>query len=125
MSQMAAVAGYPDPNVPMGMVEGLPVGISFYTFQELSYTLEVYKGTLKARSDFLDFATFVCFFPQLVAGPIERASFLLGQFQKPRHVSQDGKHARAQCVSRRSENSIVITKPQWHYFDNDWWQVDD
>mgnify|MGYP003330661054 CR=1 FL=1 len=62
----------------------LPVGISFYTFQELSYTLEVYKGRLEARRDFLDFATFVCFFPQLVAGPIERAAHLLPQVEQPR-----------------------------------------
>jgi alginate O-acetyltransferase complex protein AlgI len=65
----------------------LPVGISFYTFQELSYTLEVYRGTLKARRDFLDFATFVCFFPQLVAGPIERARHLLPQVEQPRTFS--------------------------------------
>ena len=65
----------------------LPVGISFYTFQELSYTLEVYKGKLEARRDFLDFATFVCFFPQLVAGPIERAAHLLPQVEQPRTFS--------------------------------------
>ncbi len=65
----------------------LPVGISFYTFQELSYTLEVYKGRLDARRDFLNFATFVCFFPQLVAGPIERAAHLLPQVEQPRTFS--------------------------------------
>lgn len=65
----------------------LPVGISFYTFQELSYTLEVYKGRLEARRNFLDFATFVCFFPQLVAGPIERAAHLLPQVEQPRTFS--------------------------------------
>ncbi len=65
----------------------LPVGISFYTFQELSYTIEVYRGTLTARRHFLDFATFVCFFPQLVAGPIERASRLLPQVEGERRFS--------------------------------------
>jgi D-alanyl-lipoteichoic acid acyltransferase DltB (MBOAT superfamily) len=65
----------------------LPVGISFYTFQELSYTLAVYKGKIEARRDFLDFATFVCFFPQLVAGPIERAAHLLPQIEQPRSFS--------------------------------------
>ena len=70
----------------------LPVGISFYTFQELSYTLEVYKGRLAPRKDFLDFATFVCFFPQLVAGPIERAAHLLPQVEQPRTFSWP--HAR-------------------------------
>jgi hypothetical protein len=62
----------------------LPVGISFYTFQELSYTISVYRGTLRARRNFLDFAVFVCFFPQLVAGPIERAAHLLPQVERPR-----------------------------------------
>lgn len=57
----------------------LPVGISFYTFQTLSYTLDVYRGTLKPTKSFLDFALYVSFFPQLVAGPIERASTLLPQ----------------------------------------------
>lgn len=65
----------------------LPVGISFYTFQELSYTLGVYNGRLEARRNFLDFATFVCFFPQLVAGPIERAAHLLPQVEQPRTFS--------------------------------------
>ncbi|MEM7659518.1 MAG: MBOAT family protein [Bacteroidota bacterium] len=57
----------------------LPVGISFYTFQTLSYTLDVYRGKLDACKDPLRFFTFVAFFPQLVAGPIERASSLLPQ----------------------------------------------
>ena len=57
----------------------LPVGISFYTFQTLSYTIDVYRGRLEPIRDFLDFALFVSFFPQLVAGPIERASNLLPQ----------------------------------------------
>lgn len=58
----------------------LPVGISFYTFQTLSYTIDVYKGKFEATSDFIAFAAFVGFFPQLVAGPIERATNLLPQF---------------------------------------------
>ncbi|MBM4023809.1 MAG: hypothetical protein FJ280_00155 [Planctomycetes bacterium] len=40
-------------------------------------------------------------------------------------LSADGRHARAQCVRRESETTLVITTPQWHHFDNDWWQVDD
>jgi len=62
----------------------LPVGISFYTFQTLSYTIDVYRNKLKATTDFVAFASFVSFFPQLVAGPIERASNLLPQFYKKR-----------------------------------------
>lgn len=63
----------------------LPVGISFYTFQTLSYTIDVYKGRISASEDIISFATFVSFFPQLVAGPIERASHLLPQFKKTRN----------------------------------------
>ncbi len=62
----------------------LPVGISFYTFQALSYSIDVYCGKLKATHDIVQFFAFVSFFPQLVAGPIERATNLLPQFEKPR-----------------------------------------
>ena len=62
----------------------LPVGISFYTFQTLSYTIDVYKRKLEPTLDFIAFAAFVSFFPQLVAGPIERATNLLPQFYKKR-----------------------------------------
>jgi D-alanyl-lipoteichoic acid acyltransferase DltB (MBOAT superfamily) len=62
----------------------LPVGISFYTFQTLSYTIDVYKNKIKPTNDFLAFGSFVSFFPQLVAGPIERASNMLPQFTGPR-----------------------------------------
>jgi alginate O-acetyltransferase complex protein AlgI len=58
----------------------LPVGISFYTFQTLSYSIDVYKRKLEPTKDFIAFAAFVSFFPQLVAGPIERAKNLLPQF---------------------------------------------
>ncbi len=72
----------------------LPVGISFYTFQTLSYTIDVYKKTIKPTKDFISFAAFVSFFPQLVAGPIERAKNLLPQFLKKRsfnyHQSTEG-----------------------------------
>jgi len=82
---LLAVLGFDIPRPALSVV--LPVGISFYTFQELSYTIEVYRGTLAARRSFLDFATFVCFFPQLVAGPIERASRLLPQVEAERRFS--------------------------------------
>ncbi|QDP85535.1 MBOAT family protein [Chryseobacterium sp. SNU WT5] len=65
----------------------LPVGISFYTFQTLSYTIDVYKNKLEPTKDFVAFAAFVSFFPQLVAGPIERATHLLPQFYKKRHFN--------------------------------------
>ncbi len=63
----------------------LPVGISFYTFQTLSYTIDIYRGKLQPIHDFIDFALFVSFFPQLVAGPIERAANLLPQLVKVPH----------------------------------------
>jgi len=63
----------------------LPVGISFYTFQTLSYTIDVYKQKLNPTKDFIAFSAFVSFFPQLVAGPIERASNLLPQFYRKRN----------------------------------------
>ena len=62
----------------------LPVGISFYTFQTLSYTIDVYKRKLEPTNDFIAFSAFVSFFPQLVAGPIERATHLLPQFYTKR-----------------------------------------
>lgn len=62
----------------------LPVGISFYTFQTMSYTIDVYREKLPASKDFVVFSAYVSFFPQLVAGPIERATNLLPQFYKPR-----------------------------------------
>ena len=65
----------------------LPVGLSFYTFQTLSYTIDVYKNKLKPTSHLLEFLCYVSFFPQLVAGPIERTSFLLPQFLKKRNFS--------------------------------------
>ncbi len=60
----------------------LPVGISFYTFQTLSYTIDIYRNKIKPTNDIIAFFSFVAFFPQLVAGPIERASHLLPQFNK-------------------------------------------
>ncbi len=65
----------------------LPVGISFYTFQTMSYTIDIYRGQLAPTRNLRDFALFVAFFPQLVAGPIERASHLLPQVTQPRRVT--------------------------------------
>jgi len=65
----------------------LPVGISFYTFQTLSYTIDMYRQEIKPCRDFLDYALYVAFFPQLLAGPIERAGDLIPQIQRPRKVS--------------------------------------
>jgi D-alanyl-lipoteichoic acid acyltransferase DltB (MBOAT superfamily) len=65
----------------------LPVGISFYTFQAMSYTVDVFRGELRARRSLLDVAVFISFFPHLVAGPIQRASYLLPQVEGERRFS--------------------------------------
>ena len=80
-----AAAGY-DVGLPVLRVL-LPVGISFYTFQAMSYTVDVYRGELRARRSLLDVAVFISFFPHLVAGPIQRASFLLPQVEEKRRFS--------------------------------------
>ena len=67
----------------------LPVGISFYTFQALGYSIDVYRGTTKVEHDFFTYALFVSFFPQLVAGPIERSNNLLPQFRREHHFDYD------------------------------------
>ena len=64
----------------------LPVGISFYTFQALSYSIDVYRGKISPTRDIVAFFAYVSFFPQLVAGPIERATSLLPQFEQPRKM---------------------------------------
>ena len=66
----------------------LPIGISFYTFQTISYTLDVYHNKVKAQKSFLNFLTFVTLFPQLVAGPIVRYSFIQNQLDK-RQITWD------------------------------------
>jgi D-alanyl-lipoteichoic acid acyltransferase DltB (MBOAT superfamily) len=72
----------PSTLMPFGFQYLLPVGISFFTFQSLSYTIDFYFGKCHRERNFLRFATFVCFFPQLMAGPIERARHLLPQFKQ-------------------------------------------
>ena len=88
LTALAGVAGFE--LEPWALDVVLPVGISFYTFQTLSYTIDVYRGSLEPTRGFLDFALFVAFFPQLVAGPIERASRLLPQVLGERRVTWEG-----------------------------------
>ena len=72
---------------PIALRLALPAGISFYTFQSMSYTIDVYRGHAPARTQFVDVAAFVSFFPHLVAGPIMRATNLLPQFERDRTFS--------------------------------------
>lgn len=77
-----------EPHFPVLSIV-LPIGISFYTFQTMSYVIDVYRQKLRHTDDFVDFSLFITFFPQLVAGPIERATNLLPQVQTVRTLSFD------------------------------------
>jgi alginate O-acetyltransferase complex protein AlgI len=77
-------------DVPLGTLSiVLPIGISFYTFQSMSYTIDVYRRELPSCKNVLDFTLFVSFYPHLVAGPIMRAVDLLPQILRPRHTTRD------------------------------------
>jgi D-alanyl-lipoteichoic acid acyltransferase DltB (MBOAT superfamily) len=86
----------------------LPVGISFYTFQTLSYTIDIYKNKIKPTRNFIDFFAFVSFFPQLVAGPIERASHLLPQFQEKRYFTYENANAGLRLILWGLFKKVVI-----------------
>ena len=79
--------GMPVSPTLLGIV--LPVGISFYTFQTMGYTIDVYRGHQEPMKRFDSFALYVAYFPQLVAGPIERSQRLLPQIERPRHVTRE------------------------------------
>lgn len=86
----------------------LPVGISFYTFQTLSYTIDVYRGTIKSTDRFIDFATYVAFFPQLVAGPIVRARELLPQLSEFPDWSNRRFYGGAQLMLRGAVKKVLL-----------------
>ncbi|MEP2773887.1 MAG: MBOAT family O-acyltransferase [Fulvivirga sp.] len=86
-SELVALFGFSPNQSSLEII--LPVGISFYTFQTLSYTIDVYRGKIPPSDNIIDFFTYVSFFPQLVAGPIERASNLLPQFKNKRVFSYE------------------------------------
>lgn len=92
----------------------LPVGISFYTFQTMSYSLDIYYNRLKPTRDFISFASFVSFFPQLVAGPIERASNLLPQIQTKRRFNYEQSVDGLRLIAWGMFKKVVITgSPLW------------
>jgi alginate O-acetyltransferase complex protein AlgI len=84
---VAGLLGYALPHETLGLV--LPLGISFYTFQSIGYTLDVYHRRVEAERDFLTYAQYVSFFPQLIAGPIERAAHMLPQFRTTHRLTYD------------------------------------
>lgn len=102
----------------------LPVGISFYTFQALSYTIDIYQKKTKATHDIIEFFAFISFFPQLVAGPIERATNLLPQFQKERSFDYakavDGMRQMLWGFFKKvviADNCALIVDNYWEYTD--------
>ena len=101
----------------------LPVGISFYTFQALSYTIDVYRGSIRATHDIIEFFAYISFFPQLVAGPIERATNLLPQFQQERRFD----YAKAVDGCRQmlwgflkklviADNCATVVNEYWNHY---------
>jgi len=89
----------------------LPVGISFYTFQTLGYTIDVYRGRAAAERNLLTFATYVAYFPQLVAGPIERATQLLPQLSRERFIDQERLATGAQLILIGLTRKVAIADP--------------
>lgn len=101
--------------LPLSII--LPVGISFYTFQSLSYTADVYSKKMQPTRDLLLFATFISFFPQLVAGPIERAFHLLPQFEARRRFSHEAAVAGMRQILWGLFKKIVIADTLAGYVD--------
>ena len=102
----------------------LPVGISFYTFQTLSYSIDIYKGKIKHTNDFISFAGFVSFFPQLVAGPIERASRLLPQFLHKRTFNYEVAITGLSLICYGFFKKIVIADRLAIYVNNVFGNID-
>lgn len=103
----------------------LPVGISFYTFQALSYTIDVYQKKIAATHDIVEFFAYISFFPQLVAGPIERATNLLPQFQQERRFD----YAKAVDGTRQmlwgflkklviADNCAMVVNDYWSHYED-------
>lgn len=95
----------------------LPVGISFYTFQTIGYTVDVYRGELKARRDFVDYALYVSFFCQLVAGPIERPGRLLPQIENARDFSWSDTRAGLNLALWGAFKKVVVADTLAPYVD--------
>jgi alginate O-acetyltransferase complex protein AlgI len=113
LEALAALAGHP---MKLGAVPAeLPVGISFYTFQTLSYTIDIYRRKLKPTGSLLEFSVFVFFFPQLVAGPIVRASELLPQVigTRPRLDTAAIGQGIFLILSGLSKTATAPSRPCW------------
>jgi alginate O-acetyltransferase complex protein AlgI len=116
MQQALSKAGL---DVPLWHIEVvLPIGISFYTFQSMSYVIDVYRKHIKPTRNLLEFATFVSFFPHLVAGPIMRPTTLLPQIQAPRKFSLDQFYQGVYLIFWGLTKKVVVA-------DNLAWYVND
>ncbi|MCB9703662.1 MAG: MBOAT family protein [Myxococcales bacterium] len=105
-AELCAALGWSVSTTTLDIV--LPVGISFYTFQTMSYTIDVYRGELAATRSLPSFALYVAYFPQLVAGPIERATRLLPQIEKARTIGADDLREGAWLVLLGLFKKVVI-----------------
>jgi alginate O-acetyltransferase complex protein AlgI len=105
LAALGAGFSFAEPHLP------LPVGISFYTFQTLSYTIDIYRGHTRPARSFSQFALYVAFFPQLVAGPIERSSHLLPQLAERMPRTQDDAVAGATRIFWGLAKKIAFADP--------------
>lgn len=106
MVGVAGLFGYRIPEPALSII--LPIGLSFHTFQSLSYVIEVYRGKQKAERNFVIYATYVMFFPQLVAGPIERPQNLLHQFREAHDFSYENVTAGLKRMALGFFKKLVI-----------------
>lgn len=105
---------------PLVLNIALPVGISFFTFQALSYTIDIALGNLKPTRDWVEFFVFISFFPQLVAGPIERATNLLPQFQRARRFDFDAATHGVCLIAYGLFKKMVVADALSQYVDKIW-----
>ena len=103
----------------------LPVGISFYTFQALSYTIDVYRHNVKATNDVVAYFAYIAFFPQLVAGPIERASNMLPQFSQPFKFDYDKARSGLLLIAVGLVKKMVIADRLAVFVDGVWGNLED
>ena len=96
------------PMVHQALISAVPVGISFYTFQTLSYTIDIYRGKMKPARSFLDFSLFVAFFPQLVAGPIVRAADFLPQLEIQPYLDRERLHRGLYRIALGLSKKVLI-----------------
>jgi len=114
-SEMLSLWGYKPDFIHLNII--LPVGISFYTFQTLSYTLDIYNNKLKPTKSLINFALFVAFFPQLVAGPIERAKNLLPQIENRKKIDKYALHEAIYLITSGYFKKVLIGDTSGKFVD--------